>query len=174
MYESHFSIPMSGAILNTINTRYHYKEIEYILDNSKTKLLIIHSDYLNEIIKIKKIRQKKIPLIIIKDENIKKEINPNYENYETFLKKGSLKDEKFKITDEFSPISISYTSGTTGRPKAVITTHRAAYLNSLGNKFLWNIEKLQSFYGHYLCFKAMVGDSWTIVALAGVNICLKK
>ena len=64
---------------------------------------------MNEIIKIKKIRQKKIPLIIIKDENIKKEINPNYENYETFLKKGSLKDEKFKITDEFSPISISYT-----------------------------------------------------------------
>ena len=36
--QSHFSIPMSGAILNTINTRYHYKEIEYILDNSKNKI----------------------------------------------------------------------------------------------------------------------------------------
>ena len=72
----HFSIPMSGVILNTINTRYHYKEIEYILDNSKTKITYHSLDYLNEIIKIKKIRQKKIPLIIIKDENIKKEINP--------------------------------------------------------------------------------------------------
>ena len=175
MYESHFSIPMSGAILNTINTRYHYKEIEYILDNSKTKLLIIHSDYLNEIIKIKKIRQKKIPLIIIKDENIKKEINPNYENYETFLKKGSLKDEKFKITDEFSPISISYTSGTTGRPKAVITTHRAAYLNSLGNKFLWNIEKHTKFLWTLPMFHSNGWRfTWTIAALAGVNICLKK
>lgn len=175
MYEAHFSIPMSGAIINTINTRLHYKEIDYILSNSKSKLLIVHFDYLNEIIKINKIKLNKIHLIVVFDKNKKKKIKLKYENYENFLKKGSLKNNIFEISDEFSPLSISYTSGTTGKPKAVITSHRSAFLNSLGNKFLWKIEKHPKFLWTLPMFHSNGWRfPWTIAALAGVNVCLKK
>ena len=56
MYEAHFSIPMSGGIINTINTKLNYNEIEHILKNSKSKFLIVHSDYLDEIVKIQKVK----------------------------------------------------------------------------------------------------------------------
>ena len=175
MYEAHFSIPMSGGIINTINTKLSYNEIEHILKNSKSKFLIVHSDYLGEIIKIQKVKLKKIFLIIVNYKNIKKKYNIKYETYEKFLKRGFIRENIFKITDEFSPLSISYTSGTTGISKAVITSHRSAYLNSLGNKFLWKIEKHPKFLWTLPMFHSNGWRfPWTIAALAGVNICLKK
>ena len=175
MYEAHFSIPMSGGIINTINTKLNYNEIEHILKNSKSKFLIVHSDYLDEIVKIQKVKLKKIFLVIVNYKNIKKKYNIKYETYEKFLKRGSIRENIFKITDEFSPLSISYTSGTTGISKAVITSHRSAYLNSLGNKFLWNIEKHPKFLWTLPMFHSNGWRfPWTIAALAGVNICLKK
>ena len=94
MYEAHFSIPMSGGrIINTINTKLNYNEIEHILKNSKSKFLIVHSDYLDEIVKIQKVKLKKIFLVIVNYKNIKKKYNIKYETYEKFLKKRLYKGE---------------------------------------------------------------------------------
>ena len=176
MYEAHFGIPMIGAILNAINIRLDAKTISYIIGHSKTKIIFVDTEFLPIIREALKIKNLKIPIIAIKDDNkfsrnIKKE-----KLYEDFLKKGSRKNTMIsKIRDEWSPISLGYTSGTTNKPKGVVTHHRGAYLNAVSNQLAWNMKKnptylwtLPMFHCNGWCFP------WTIAALAGKNICIRK
>ena len=176
MYEAHFGIPMTGAILNAINIRLDAKTISYIIGHSKTKIIFVDTEFLPIIREALKIKNLKIPIIAIKDDNkfsrnIKKE-----KLYEDFLKRGSKKSTmSFKIRDEWSPISLGYTSGTTNKPKGVVTHHRGAYLNAVSNQLAWNMKKnptylwtLPMFHCNGWCFP------WTIAALAGKNICIRK
>ena len=176
MYEAHFGIPMTGAILNAINIRLDAKTISYIIGHSKTKIIFVDTEFLPIIREALKIKNLKIPIIAIKDDNkfsrnIKKE-----KLYEDFLKRGSKKNTmSFKIRDEWSPISLGYTSGTTNKPKGVVTHHRGAYLNAVSNQLAWNMKKnptylwtLPMFHCNGWCFP------WTIAALAGKNICIRK
>ncbi len=176
MYEAHFAIPMTGAIINTINIRLDAKTISYIIGHSKTKFIFVDTEFLPIIRKALKIGKYKIPIIAIKDDkkyskNIHKE-----QLYEDFLKKGSKNSTiNFSIKDEWSPISLGYTSGTTNKPKGVVTHHRGAYLNSVSNQLAWNMKKnptylwtLPMFHCNGWCFP------WTIAALAGKNICMRK
>ena len=176
MYEAHFGVPMTGAILNAINIRLDAKTISYIIDHSKSKIIFVDTEFLPIIREALKIKNLKIPIIAIKDDNkfsrnIKKE-----KLYEDFLKKGSRKNTMIsKIRDEWSPISLGYTSGTTNKPKGVVTHHRGAYLNAVSNQLAWNMKKnptylwtLPMFHCNGWCFP------WTIAALAGKNICIRK
>ena len=176
MYEAHFGIPMIGAILNAINIRLDAKTISYIIGHSKTKIIFVDTEFLPIIREALKIKNLKIPIIAIKDDNkfsrnIKKE-----KLYEDFLKRGSKKSTmSFEIRDEWSPISLGYTSGTTNKPKGVVTHHRGAYLNAVSNQLAWNMKKnptylwtLPMFHCNGWCFP------WTIAALAGKNICIRK
>ncbi len=176
MYEAHFGIPMSGAILNTINIRLDAKTISYIIGHSKTKIIFVDTEFLPIIREALSIKKYKIPIIAIKDDkkysyNIRKE-----QLYEDFLKKGSKHALlNFKIKDEWSPISLGYTSGTTNKPKGVVTHHRGAYLNAISNQLVWNMKKnpvylwtLPMFHCNGWCFP------WTMAAVAGTNICIRK
>ncbi len=176
MYEAHFGVPMIGAILNTINIRLDSKTISYIIGHSKTKLIFVDTEFLPIVRKALEIRNHNVPIIAIKDDkkfsrNVKKE-----KLYEDFLKKGSKKNNiDFKIKDEWSPISLGYTSGTTNKPKGVVTHHRGAYLNAISNQLAWNMKKnptylwtLPMFHCNGWCFP------WTNAALAGKNICIRK
>ena len=177
LYESHFAIPMVGAVINTINIRLDADTISYIIGHSNSKLIFVDTEFLSVIKKAFKIGKHKIPIIIIKD-NKKFSYNlEKFETYENFLKKGSVNNLNFNFTikDEWFPISISYTSGTTGRPKGVVTHHRGAYLNAINNQLVWNMKKnpvylwtLPMFHCNGWCFP------WTIAALVGTNICLRK
>ena len=117
MYEAHFAIPMIGAIINTINLRLDARTISYILNHSKTKLIFVDTEFLPIIRKALKIKNYKIPIVAIKDDkkfsrNLHKE-----QLYEDFLKKGSKNlFNNFRIKNEWSPISLGYTSGTTDKP----------------------------------------------------------
>ena len=176
MYEAHFAIPMTGAILNTINIRLDAKTISYIIGHSKTKIIFVDTEFLPIIRESFKIGNHKIPIIAIKDDKKYSRFILKEKLYEDFLKKSSKKNIiKFKIKDEWSPISLGYTSGTTNRPKGVVTHHRGAYLNAVSNQLAWNMKKnptylwtLPMFHCNGWCFP------WTIAALAGKNICIRK
>ena len=177
MYEAHFAIPMIGAVINTINIRLDAKTVSFILTHSDSKIIFSDTEFLPIVKEALQISRQKIPIIFIEDDlNFSKNIKGD-QSYEDFLNEGNLEDYKFDliIEDEWFPISLSYTSGTTGNPKGVVTHHRGAYLNSISNHLIWNMKKnpvylwtLPMFHCNGWCFP------WTIAALSGTNICLRK
>ena len=177
MYEAHFGIPMAGAVINTINIRLDPKTISHILNHSDSKLIFSDTEFLPVIKQAFKISNHKIPIIFIDDcKDFSNNIDEG-QSYEDFLNEGNPQDFKFNlnIEDEWFPISLSYTSGTTGTPKGVVTHHRGAYLNAISNHLIWHMKKnpvylwtLPMFHCNGWCFP------WSIAALAGTNICLRN
>ncbi len=175
MIEMHFGVPMSGAILNSLNTRLEKRSIEFILKHSKSKVLIFHEDYKDLVMSLSK--KIKIKLIIVND--IKNHKLNNIDNYENFLSRISLSQinaqSDYYPKDEWDAITLNYTSGTTGEPKGVLYHHRGAHLMCLNNQMVWKMGyhpiylwTLPMFHCNGWCFP------WTIVALAGTQVCTNK
>ena len=119
IFEAHYSVPMTGAILNTINIRLDAKTIAYILEHSEAKVLVVDRQLHTEVKKALSTLNKKITVIDIHDkfaDQSKLEKIGDLE-YEEFLNSG---DENYKWRmpdDEWEAITLSYTSGTTGNLK---------------------------------------------------------
>lgn len=170
MYEAHFGVPMAQAVLNTINTRLDPATVAFILDHAETKLLFVSEDFVGVAEAALARAANKPPVIVIAEEG-----TPADSGYERFLATG---DPDFAWTgpaDEWDAIALSYTSGTTGNPKGVVTHHRGAYLNALGNALAWNMGAhpkylwtLPLFHCNGWCFP------WTLAAVAGTSVCLRR
>src|SRR5215813_2676764 len=129
MLEAHYGVPMTGAVLNTLNTRLDAAILGFTLDHAETKVLIVDREH-SRVMKDALARAKVKPLVIDYDDP---EFGGPGERigrleYEDFLREG---DEDFAWlmpNDEWDAISLNYTSGTTGDPKGVVYHHRGAYL----------------------------------------------
>ncbi|HEX2420188.1 MAG TPA: acyl--CoA ligase family protein [Acidimicrobiia bacterium] len=158
---AHFAVPLLGAVLVAINTRLSAPEIEYILDHSGSSLLVADPALLDSLTDFK------APPAV--GETIL--LGPGYQD---FLDRGSDEPLPWRVDDEHRPISINYTSGTTGRPKGVQYTHRGAYLNALAelmhshhdprSVYLWT---LPMFHCNGWC------TTWAVTAIGGTNVCLR-
>ena len=175
MIESHFGVPMCGAILNTLNTRLEKRNIEFILEHSKSKVLIFHEDFIDLI----KNLSKKIKIKYLIVQNKKEKSYKGIFNYQSFLEKISKRKirnlEDYFPDDEWDSITLNYTSGTTGDPKGVLYHHRGAHLMCFSNQMVWNMK----YHPIYLWTLPMFHCNgwwfpWTIVALAGTQICTNK
>jgi len=176
IFEAHYSVPMCGAVLNTINTRLDAKTVAYILDHSEAKVLIVDRQLHSIIEKALSISKTK-PIIIdiqdnFADQSLLKKIGDK--EYENFLSSGD-ENYKWKIpTDEWQAISLSYTSGTTGNPKGVVYHHRGSYLMSTGSAVAWNMPNRLNFLTVVPMFHCNGwGYPWTIPMLNGKTICLR-
>ena len=96
-------------------------------------------------------------------------------DYEAFLQEGDPDFAWSLPEDEWDPIALNYTSGTTGNPKGVVTHHRGAYLNALSNIVSWAMPAhavylwtLPMFHCNGWCFP------WTMAAIAGTNVCVRR
>ena len=144
MIEAHFGIPMSGAILNTLNTRLDNKTIKYILKHSKSKLFIFHEDYKEQILNLKKENNFKIKFIIVKEPKSNTRTSKSIYDYESLMSLSKLSrniNKKYFPDNEWDSISLNYTSGTTGDPKGVLYHHRGAYLMCLNNQMVWDMGR---------------------------------
>ena len=137
LFEAHYSIPMTGGVINTINTRLDAETIAYILNHSDAKLLITDTQFSPTMKKALKIYGKNIPIIDIHDDQAVFKDGEGEQigemTYEEFLQTG---DDNYNWSlpeDEWQAISLSYTSGTTGKPKGVVYHHRGSYLMSTGS-----------------------------------------
>ena len=158
---AHFAVPLLGAVLVAINTRLSAPEIEYILDHSGSSLLIADPALLDALADFK------APPAV-------KETIALGSGFSAFLERGNDEPLPWRVDDEHRPISINYTSGTTGRPKGVQYTHRGAYLNALAelihshhhpkSVYLWT---LPMFHCNGWC------TTWAITAIGGTNVCLR-
>ncbi len=131
--EAHFGVPMIGGVLVAINTRLNAEEISYILDHSGARVLLVDAE-LAAVLEPAKDSLKTIELIVtIDDPEFAPDQRRVFEGpeYEEFIDIESDKSLKYRVPNEEDLLSINYTSGTTGRPKGVMYTHRGGYLNAL-------------------------------------------
>lgn len=182
MYELHFGVPMAGAVLCTLNTRHNSAMVSTLLRHSEAKIIFV--DYqLLEIAHValdllKKTETKPPILVLIVESDGSPPTNfstsDGYE-YESLLATGQSEFEIRRPIDEWDPISVNYTSGTTSSPKGVVYNHRGAYLNSLATfvlhgmgsmpVYLWTVPM---FHCNGWCLP------WGVAAQGGTNVCLRR
>jgi len=178
IFEAHYFIPMTGAVINTINTRLDADTIAYIFDHSDAKLLITDTQFSPAVKKALEIYGKEIDVIdIVDSQAILKEGEGDRLGewtYEEFLQKGS--DDYYwkRPKDEWQAISLSYTSGTTGKPKGVVYHHRGSYLMSTGSITAWNMTNHLTYLYTVPMFHCNGwGYPWTSALIAAKVICCR-
>ena len=177
IFEAHYSVPMTGAVLNTINIRLDAKTILYILEHSEAKVLVVDRQLHSEVKKaLEKIKNKIIVIDIndqFADQSKLKKIGDL--EYEKFLDSGDENYEWKMPEDEWQALSLSYTSGTTGNPKGVVYHHRGSYLMSTGSAVAWNMPSRLNFLTVVPMFHCNGwGYPWTVPMLNGKTICLRN
>ena len=178
LFEAHYSIPMTGGVINTINTRLDAETIAYILDHSDAKLLITDTQFSPTMKKALQIYGKNIPIIDIHDDQAVFKDGEGEQigemTYEEFLQTG---DDNYNWSlpeDEWQAISLSYTSGTTGKPKGVVYHHRGSYLMSTGSVTAWNMpNKLTFLYTVPMFHCNGWGYPWTAALIHAKIICCR-
>ncbi|MFC2045689.1 acyl--CoA ligase family protein [Chloroflexota bacterium] len=171
LLEAHYGVPQAGAVLVTLNIRLSTREITHIVNHSGAKVMFV-DETLAEYVK-----PDEIPgvtkFINITDGEITGPL-PGVE-YEEFLASGSDTYVKYEPEDENEPISINYTSGTTGLPKGCVYTHRSAYLQAMTltiemglspySVYLWT---LPMFHCNGWCFP------WAVACQGSTSVCMLR
>jgi fatty-acyl-CoA synthase len=175
MVECHFGVPMTGGVLNTLNTRLDGEAIAFMLDHGEAKVLITDGEFAPTIDKALAMVKRKPMVVDVVDSLGSGGARLGEVEYEQLIAGGDPAYLWHPPGDEWDAISLNYTSGTTGNPKGVVYHHRGAYLNALSNIIDWGMPRhavylwtLPMFHCNGWCFP------WTIAALAGTNVCLRR
>ncbi|HMO28329.1 acyl-CoA synthetase [Enterovirga sp.] len=176
MLECQYGVPMTGAVLNSLNTRLDAPILAFSLDHGEAKALLVDREFsglMKEALALAKVK----PLVIDVDD-------PEYAGpgeaigsagYEEFLAGGDPAFAWSAPLDEWDAIALNYTSGTTGDPKGVVTHHRGAYLSAVANVLAANMNRAPVYLWTLPMFHCNGWSfPWTISAVGGTHVCLRQ
>ena len=176
MLEAHYGIPMAAAVINALNVRLEAETIAYILDHGEAKVLLTDPEF-SGAVKEALARAERRPLVV---DVLDAEFEVAGERlgevtYDELLAEGDPDFAPLYPADEWQAIALGYTSGTTGRPKGVVTHHRGAYLNAIGDILVWEMGlhptylwTLPMFHCNGWCFP------WAVALQGGTQVCLRR
>jgi fatty-acyl-CoA synthase len=176
MLEAHEAVPRLGAVLNAINTRLDARTIAYILGHGGARVLITDREHSATVGPALAALGRR-PLVIDLDDPLHTGGGERLGEieYEQFLAGGAPDFEPPPIRDEWQPLALNYTSGTTGHPKGVVAHHRGAYMETIGHVLSWHLPPgcvylwtLPMFHANGWCFP------WSVTAMAGTHVCLRR
>ncbi|MBD0023594.1 AMP-binding protein [Gordonia pseudamarae] len=179
MLIAHFAVPLAGGVLVALNSRLAGAELAYILNHSESTILVADAEFHSTVAAITDVIPSLHTVVEVDDPEFGTPAGPDeiegLVSYADFLAGAEdLPARPWTVDDESAVITINYTSGTTGKPKGVMYTHRGAYLNSFGETFH------NQFTGHtrYLWTLPMFHCNgwctpWAVTAASGTHICLR-
>jgi fatty-acyl-CoA synthase len=168
MLAAHYAVPLVGAVLNTINTRLDAATIGYILEHSESRMMI--ADAGSRSVAAEAASAARVALFVFADPG-----DRDGGALDLLTDGEAPAPGAAALDDEWQPICLNYTSGTTGKPKGVVYHHRGAYLNALGNVLALGLTQ-QSVYLWTLPMFHCNGwcHSWAVTAAGGLHVCIER
>src|SRR5690606_9154376 len=173
LLESHYSVPMTGAVLNALNTRLDANTLRFILEHGEARVLLYDTDFetlVGEVVS----GMDSPPLLVA----IGREGGPSRLarlDFEQVLASSQPVPVHATPDDEWDAITLNYTSGTTGNPKVVVYHHRGAYLAAMSNAMAFNMTASTVYLWTLPMFHCNGwAYTWAITAVGGTHVCLRK
>lgn len=174
MIELHFAAPMIGAIIAPLNVRLDAGSIAATLNHSGARFLFCDQEFLELARRAIEIANDTVQIVVINDRHAGFVVCYEFPDYEAFIAAGSDETIEQIIDDENQPISLLYTSGTTGTPKGVIYSHRGSYLAGMSNALSFGLTHDSVFLWTWPLFHSNgLSFIWSVTAVGGAHVCVR-